>query len=76
MRIMSVITAIVVAAALLALVLERDRLLEFAGMGTKDAPAPALAEPEPEPETILPEGTVRVMASHSARPTAACLVTP
>lgn len=69
MRIMSVITAIVVAAALLVLVLERDRLLEFASMGATNEPDLTQAEQEPEPElepeANLPEGTVRVMARHS-----------
>lgn len=77
MRIVSLITALIVAAVLYGLVLERDRLLGFARDNTPaalagaDTPEPEspVAEPVAEiaesPADALPEGTVRVMAHRS-----------
>lgn len=75
MRLFSLITALVVAAALYGIVFERDRLLEFSGAGDaaggKDpnqsgADAAGSAEIMDVPDILaLPEGTVRVMAMRS-----------
>lgn len=70
MRIVSIITALVVAGVLFALVLERDRLMEFAGV----TPQPAEAAPAPDApietaqapaDEAAGTGVVRVMAQRS-----------
>lgn len=67
MRIMSIITAIIVAGVLYALVLQRDALMAFTG---QEAP-PAETNAEPAADVAATEGddlapgTVRVMARHS-----------
>ncbi|MBS0123155.1 efflux RND transporter periplasmic adaptor subunit [Thetidibacter halocola] len=73
MRLFPILTAIIVAGLLYALVMQRDALLEFARGGAPvaseatPAAAPAeTADATPETETDgLPEGTVRVMATRS-----------
>ncbi|WP_245216235.1 efflux RND transporter periplasmic adaptor subunit [Sagittula salina] len=73
MRIVSIITAIIVAAVLYALVLQRDALMAFSGQTPKTEEETATATGEPAIETVgtsaaatdLAPGTVRVMARHS-----------
>lgn len=63
MRIVSIITAIIVAAVLYALVMERDALMAFSGQD----PAPETPATDTETETAqtTPDGAVRVMARRS-----------
>lgn len=71
MRLISLITALVVAAALYGIVFERDRLLAFSGAApdapdqTEDPVAETAAVEEAADTSALPEGTVRVMALKS-----------
>ncbi|SMX28904.1 Efflux pump periplasmic linker BepF [Pelagimonas phthalicica] len=68
MRIFSLITALVVAAVLYGLVLERDRLLGFAGVTGDAEPETPVLEDVAQAETAkpeIPEGTVRVIALRS-----------
>ncbi|MGH1413001.1 MAG: efflux RND transporter periplasmic adaptor subunit [Pelagimonas sp.] len=66
MRLFSFITALVVAAALYAIVLERDWLLEFAGIDTaEEVEEPIAVGDNSDTPLALPEGTVRVMAVRS-----------
>lgn len=76
MRLISLITALVVAAALYGIVFERDRLLEFSGVKAEveanagDTDSGQLIDPDTgdldvDASSVLPAGTVRVIAQHS-----------
>lgn len=67
MRFLPILTAFVVAGALFGIVMQRDKLLEFAGVSTAEAAAPATVTTEDDVE--LPEGTVRVLARRSVAET-------
>ena len=61
MRFFSIITAIIVVGVLYLLVLERDRLMSFAGVGATEITEDAAPEVTPEPISNTPEAAARVV---------------